>query len=74
MSEVIPQRKAKHLPGLIQPVDYLETLWRHLTESLCQEVFEMTRNHERQRVWSLFTLIQFWIGLLHHPSMSVIIR
>jgi hypothetical protein len=39
----IPVRKAKHLPGLIQPVDYLATLWTHLTESLCQEVFEMTR-------------------------------
>ena len=70
MSEETSKRKAKHLPGLIQPVDYLETLWKHLTESLCQEVFEMTRNKERQRVWSLFTLVQFWIGLLHHPSLS----
>lgn len=70
MSEESANRKAKHLPGLIQPVDYLETLWKHLTESLCQEVFEMTRDKERQRVWSLFALIQFWIGLLHHPSMS----
>jgi hypothetical protein len=70
VSEETSRRKAKHLPGLIQPVDYLETLWKHLTESLCQEVFEMTRNKERQRIWSLFTLIQFWNGLLHHPSMS----
>mgnify|MGYP005814325495 CR=1 FL=1 len=70
MQNTTSPRKAKHLPGLIQPVDYLETLWRHLTESLCQEVFEMTRDRERQRVWSLFTLVQFWIGLLHHPSMS----
>ena len=58
MSDESSKRKAKHLPGLIQPVDYLETLWTHLTESLCQEVFEMTRDRERQRVWSLFTLVQ----------------
>jgi hypothetical protein len=70
VSDETSKRKAKHLPGLIQPVDYLETLWKHLTESLCQEVFEMTRDKERQRVWSLFALVQFWIGLLHHPSMS----
>lgn len=70
MQNTTSPRKAKHLPGLIQPVDYLETLWKHLTESLCEEVFAMTRDRERQRVWSLFTLVQFWIGLLHHPSMS----
>jgi hypothetical protein len=70
MSTESPVRQAKHLPGLIQPVDYLATLWTHLTESLCQEVFELTRDKERQRVWSLFTLVQFWIGLLHHPSLS----
>ncbi|HKP97763.1 MAG TPA: hypothetical protein VJ385_18635 [Fibrobacteria bacterium] len=30
----------------------------------------MIRNHERQRVWSLFTLVQFRIDLLRSPSMS----
>ena len=56
--------KAKHLPRLVQPVDYLATLWQHLTESVCQEVFQLLRTHERQRKWSLFALLQVWVGLL----------
>ena len=62
--------KAKHLPGQIQPVDYLATLWHYLTESLCNEVFEMTRDKERQRKWSLFALLQVWMGLLHSRAHS----
>jgi hypothetical protein len=62
--------KAKHLPGQIQPVDYLATLWQHLTESLCNEVFELTRDKERQRKWSLFALLQVWTGLLHGRAHS----
>lgn len=62
--------KAKHLPSLIQPVDYLATLWEHLTESMCQAVFEMTRDKERQRKWSLFALLQVWMGLLHCRARS----
>jgi hypothetical protein len=36
VSEETSRRKANHLPGLIQPADYLETHWKHLTEFLCQ--------------------------------------
>jgi len=62
--------KAKHLPSQIQPVDYLATLWQYLTKSLCDEVFEMTRDKERQRKWSLFALLQVWMGLLHCRAHS----
>lgn len=44
-------------------VDLLDTarhLNRHLTEELCEEVFTSTRVTERQRVWSLHTLAEFW--------------
>lgn len=33
---------------------------RLLTESLCQEVFSATRSNERQRLWSLYALAEFW--------------
>src|SRR5437868_5053858 len=36
----------------------------HLTQSLCGEVFAATREHERQRKWTLFAMVWFWIGLL----------
>lgn len=59
-----------HLPRLVEPVDYLATLWRHLTEAVCQEVFELLRDRERQRKWSLFALLQVWIGLLSSAART----
>lgn len=35
----------------------------HLTEPLCQQVFESVRINERQREWSLFTLAKFWTAV-----------
>jgi hypothetical protein len=43
---------------------YLSNIWQHLTESLCEEVFAATRERERQRKWTLFSLVWFWIALL----------
>jgi len=43
---------------------YLSTIWQHLTQSLCEEVFAATREQERQRKWTLFAMVWFWIGLL----------
>jgi len=43
---------------------YLSVVWEHLTESMCEEVFAATRNRERQRKWTLFAMVWFWIGLL----------
>lgn len=49
---------------------YLSTLWEHLTESLCEEVFAATRERERQRKWTLFALVWFWIALLQSRLSS----
>ena len=43
---------------------YLSIVWKYLTESLCQEVFATTRERERQRKWTLYALVWFWIALL----------
>ena len=48
----------------VRAPDYLSAVTKHLTESLCEEVFAATRDRERQRKWTLFTLVWFWIGLL----------
>jgi hypothetical protein len=50
--------------GEIRSPDYLSIVWKHLTESVCEEVFQAHRKSERQRKWTLHALIWFWIGLL----------
>jgi len=48
------------------PVNLLETvsvLNKHLTESLCRQVFRSTRTTEREREWSLFALGRFWTAV-----------
>src|SRR5688572_25302844 len=64
-------RERKPLPRHVDAADYLGVLWTYLTEALCAEVFAATRERERQRKWTLFTLVQFWIALLHDgPEVS----
>jgi len=49
------------------PIDLLETvdlLHRHLTDSLCREVFASKRITERQREWSLKALADFWTAVI----------
>lgn len=38
--------------------------------SLCAEVFAATRNRERQRKWTLFAMVWFWISLLQSRYSS----
>jgi len=48
------------------PVNLLETvvlLNKHLTESLCEQVFQSNRTTEREREWSLFALGRFWTAV-----------
>jgi hypothetical protein len=64
-----PQRitpSVKEVPA----AEYLSTIWEHLTESLCEEVFSATRQRERQRKWTLFALVWFWIALLQSRISS----
>lgn len=68
---ISPSSSSKpHLPRVVQPVDFLATLWKHLTESVCQEVFQLLRDKERQRKWSLFALLQVWVGLLSSAART----
>jgi hypothetical protein len=48
----------------VPSANYLAVIWQHLTEALCEEVFAATRERERQRKWTLFALVWFWIALL----------
>jgi len=52
------------LPKKIKAINFMEVVWKHLTEGICNEVFETTRDKERQRKWTLFTLLRMWMGLL----------
>jgi hypothetical protein len=53
---------------------YLTIIWKYLTEAICKEVFTNTRRKgpsgERQRKWTLFALLWFWIGLVHSQYTS----
>jgi hypothetical protein len=64
------RRAPKRLPESIAPADYLDPVWTHLTEEACHEVFEATRDRERQRKWTLSTLMRVWMGLLQNPTLS----
>jgi hypothetical protein len=44
--------------------DYLGKIWQYLTPEVCDEVFELTRDRERQRKWGLHALLKTWIGIL----------
>jgi Transposase DDE domain len=58
----------------VPSASYLTIIWKHLTEAICNEVFATTRrkgpNGERQRKWTLFALLWFWIGLVHSQYTS----
>lgn len=69
MPELLAARPAaKQLPRLDEktPVDLLglvELLQEHVTETLCEDVFQETRDKERQREWSLHALVWFWLAV-----------
>jgi hypothetical protein len=55
------------MPDTPTPVKLLETvriLNDHLTEELCAQVFKSVRTTEREREWSLFTLMKFWTAVI----------
>ena len=49
---------------------YLSIVWKYLTESMCQEIFLATRKRERQRKWTLYAMVWFWIALLQSRYAS----
>jgi hypothetical protein len=63
-----PQRHIQpyHHPLRRQKVDLASVaalLHKHVTESLCEAVFEANRTTEREREWSLYAMVQFWIAV-----------
>jgi hypothetical protein len=50
----------------------VEVLHEHLTAALCTEVFQGVRGKERQRLWTLERLAEFWIAVILRapPSLS----
>jgi hypothetical protein len=51
----------------------VERLRGILTEALCLEVFKVERVTERQRAWSLPTLVYFWLGVVLRSPRSLAI-
>src|SRR5882724_8384994 len=47
--------------NLLRVVDLLQ---EHITPALCRAVFGAVRKTERQRVWTLEALIQFWTAVV----------
>ena len=49
---------------------------QHLSEALCDEVFEDIRSSERQRKWSLFALARFWLAVILEapPSLTQLLE
>lgn len=55
-------------------VNLLETaqlLNQYVTESLCETVFQSTRTTERQRVWSLYAMAEFWTAVILRAPKSL---
>lgn len=49
----------------------VEVLHEHLTESLCEEVFEAERDVERRRLWTLAHLGRFWTAVVLRAPPSL---
>ena len=54
--------------NLLKTVQILEKL---VTESLCDMVFKKTRDRQRQRVWSLYQLAEFWQAVILRAPQSL---
>jgi hypothetical protein len=56
----------------IDLIRVLDLLQQHITSALCQTVFRHVRRSERQRVWTLHALVQFWTAVILRapPALS----
>ena len=46
-------------------------LGQYITESLCETVFQSARTTERQRIWSLYALAEFWTAVILRAPQSL---
>lgn len=63
------ERSDRHIDVKLAPT--VSLLHEHITEALCEEVFEGVRTHERQRKWTLFALARFWLAVILAPPPSL---
>lgn len=49
----------------------LELLTEHVTRALCEASFQRVRRSERQRTWSLWALVQFWMAVILRAPTSL---
>lgn len=49
----------------------VELLHEHLTEAMCQTVFERERDGERDRIWGLHRLAEFWVAVILRAPASL---
>lgn len=49
----------------------VETLHEHLSEALCEAVFESERDVQRRRVWTLSNLSRFWTAVVVRAPQSL---
>ena len=56
--------QARPAPVPVDLVRVLELLRTHMTAALCQTVFAAVRITERQRHWTLHTLVNFWLAVI----------
>lgn len=55
-------------------INLLETariLDSYITESLCETVFQRTRTTERQRLWTLHAMAEFWTAVILRAPQSL---
>jgi hypothetical protein len=55
----------------INLVDPLSVLHKHITEEVCEETFQSTRKTERQRLWTLKALVDFWTAVILYPPKAL---
>ncbi len=54
-------RRARRDVNLLRLAELLQA---HITPALCQAAFGRVRRTERQRAWTLTTLVQFWVAVI----------
>lgn len=57
-------------------VPAVKFLHEHISEALCEEIFQNLRDNERERKWSLFALSRFWLAVTLEapPSLSQLLE
>jgi hypothetical protein len=49
----------------------VDLLHRHLTAAMCRAAFRSTRVTERQRAWTLYALVRFWVAVVLHAPKAL---